>query len=113
MDRRCEQRGMRYEPESVDFHEADDIFFKRYELPVNALVPQHVHDYDHTTILATGALRVWCDEVLVGDVKAPVEMLIKANTKHTFLALEPSLLYCVHNLRGKTYRISEEHVLWH
>lgn len=99
-----------YEPKETRFYEADDVFFKMYELPKDAMVPQHAHDYDHTTLVASGEIRVWCDGVLVGDVQAPREMLIKAHSKHMFLALAPTVLYCIHNLRGKgDYKISEEH----
>lgn len=98
-----------------EFHDADDIFYKQYWLEVaGILVPQHAHDYDHTTLVAAGAIRVWCDDKFVGDVEAPKPMLIKANTKHKFMSLKDgTVLYCIHNLRGKKgYSISEEHHLW-
>lgn len=103
-----------FTPQAIEFHDADDIFFKRYTLPKDALVPQHAHDYDHTTLIAKGRIRVWCDGDILGDVESPQALLIRAGAKHTFLALEESVLYCIHNMRGREdYKISEEHELWH
>lgn len=95
------------------FAEVDDIFFKRYVLPEGSLVPQHAHAYDHATLLAEGRIMSWCGEV-AEEFAAPALITIKANAKHKFFAIEDSVLYCIHNMRGKgEYKISEEHKLWH
>lgn len=101
-------------PEDISFHDADDIFFKQYRLPKDALVPQHAHDYDHTTLVASGRIRAWCGEELLGDIDGPQALTIRAHCKHTFLALADTVIYCVHNMRGReAYKISQEHRLWH
>ena len=105
---------MSYEPielPDVEFSIADEIFIKQmYLKDAGMCVPQHSHKYDHTSMLATGSIRVWCDDVLIGDIKAPKPIEIKAGTKHTFMSLEPNtIVYCIHNTRDHGVEIASEH----
>jgi quercetin dioxygenase-like cupin family protein len=60
----------------------------------------HTHDFDHTTLLASGALSVKVDGV-VTEFKAPHMILIKAEYEHELTALEPNTVaYCVHAVRN-------------
>jgi len=81
----------------------DDIFIKQMFMAKRGhLVPQHVHKYAHHSMLARGSVRLWVDDVLVGDFKAPMPILIVAGKAHTFQALEDeSLIYCIHNVTGR------------
>lgn len=100
------------QPIGVEFSMPDGIFIKQYLIAeCGSYVPQHSHKYDHTTMLALGALRVWCDGELVGDFDAPSPISIKAGTKHLFQTLtENTLLYCIHNIsRTGDVEILEEH----
>jgi hypothetical protein len=92
---------------------ADGVFIKQMLLKdAGTLVPQHAHVYDHTTMLATGSVRVWVEGVLKGDFQAPKPLFIKAKVKHTFQSLEPNtLLYCIHRSRGGPIAIHAEHQL--
>ncbi len=87
------------QPISTDIALYGGVFAKRHVIPkAGTYVPQHAHSYDHLSLLAAGALRAWCDGVLVGDFIAPAEIRIPANTKHTFLALaDATTFYCLHN----------------
>lgn len=90
----------------------DGVFVKQMLLAAKGtMVPQHAHAYDHTSMLATGAVRMWEDEKLIGDFRAPYPLFIKAKVKHTFQSLEPNtLIYCIHNVhRTGTVQIYEEH----
>lgn len=92
----------------------DDIFIKQlYIEKAFTLVPQHSHEYAHTTLLVAGSVRVWKDGVLLGDFEAPNMVLIPAYAKHTFQSLEGNtLLYCIHNvMRTGKVEIYEEHQL--
>jgi hypothetical protein len=103
--------------EQPPFWEAvtDGVFIKQMLLKdVGTRVPQHAHVYDHTSMLATGAVRVWMDEKLIGDFRAPYPLFIKAKIKHTFQSLEPNtLIYCIHRLHPgyQIVPIHEEHQL--
>jgi len=105
---------MNYDPvdlPEVEFAMADGTFIKQmYLKDAGMFVPQHSHTYDHTSMLAVGSIRVWCDGDLVGDFNAPKPIDIKAGTKHTFKSLEPNtLVYCIHNLRDHGLDIESEH----
>lgn len=90
------------QPDKWEFHGADDIFIKQLYLEKKGyVVPQHAHTYDHTSMLATGKLRVWCGDELMGDFTAPTGIFIKANKMHMMLALEDNTTtYCIHNTHG-------------
>jgi quercetin dioxygenase-like cupin family protein len=61
----------------------------------------HIHNYDHTTLLAYGSVRVHVDGNTT-DFKAPQMIYIKAGKSHFIEALEDgTVAYCVHALRDK------------
>lgn len=81
----------------VEWCVSDGILIKQMAMDrAGILVPQHSHTYDHTSMLASGSVRVWQDDVFWQDVKAPLPIFIKAGVKHTFMSLEPSVIYCIH-----------------
>jgi hypothetical protein len=88
------------QPDSIETTLCDGIFIKSMVLHRKfTLVPQHSHTFDHVTMLATGSVRVWKDDELVGDFQAPHGILIEARTFHKFLSLEDNTtLYCIHHL---------------
>lgn len=59
---------------------------------VGAVVPQHVHDFDHTLLISVGGVRVWTGDGFDGpceDRWAPDTLNIPAGTKHKFMSLAP------------------------
>lgn len=76
----------------------DGLFIKSMVLHrVGAIVPQHSHRSAHLSMLAVGSVRVWRDDELLGDFKAPAGILIEASSKHRFLTLtDEVLIYCIH-----------------
>lgn len=99
--------------EDIEFSEIDGVFIKQMKLPfAGCFVPQHSHNYDHCTLLAHGSVKVYKDGDFHGEFKAPAMIEIKAMCKHTFESLEPSVLYCIHNVsRTGEPEIHEEHQL--
>lgn len=75
----------------------DGVFIKRIPLPKGLMVPQHSHSHSHATIIGKGKVRVWKDEKLLGEFQGGTVMNIPALSMHTFLALEDSEIYCIHN----------------
>lgn len=68
-------------------------------------VPQHVHDYNHVTLVASGKARLWIEGVWVADIEGFKAIEIEANRQHVFQALEPNTrLACVHQLNGAQYQ---------
>jgi quercetin dioxygenase-like cupin family protein len=83
----------------VEFHCVDDVFIKQMVMDRAGIhVFQHVHTYDHNSLLALGAVELWCDEELEGVYRAPSVILIRAGVNHRFVSLEKSIVYCIHNV---------------
>lgn len=96
----CEDCALCIEQPPFWEHTAPDgVFIKQMYLRHSGTqVPQHAHVYPHTTMLATGKMRVWKGGELLGDFTAPVPIYIEAKVKHTLMALEDhTLAYCIHN----------------
>lgn len=94
----------------------DGIFVKQmYLKDRGTMVPQHAHRYDHTSMLATGSVRMWQEDHFVADFTAPCPIFIKAGVKHRFQSLEPdTMIYCIHNASRKgRIEIVAEHQLSH
>lgn len=101
--------------DDVEWTTPDGVFIKGVFMDKKfLLVAQHSHEYAHTSLLVKGSLRVWKDEVYVGDFCAPCTIDIEAKTKHRFLSLEEgTALYCIHNVSQTTGKVAihEEHIL--
>ncbi len=95
----------------VEFTIQDGIFIKQmYMKDAGTFVPQHSHKYEHASMLAYGSIRVWQDDVLKGDFKAPIPINIPAGCKHTFMSLEPdTIVYCIHNCERFGLEIEDHH----
>lgn len=93
----------------VEWYIDERIFVKQMLMDREGIcVPKHKHDYDHCSMLATGSVRVWHDDKLVGDFKAPMPLTVKAGIFHTYMSLEPNtLVYCIHATNGAEVEISE------
>jgi len=60
----------------------------------------HVHQFDHLTLLASGALRVTVDGV-ASEFTAPHMIFIKAEKNHELVALkDDTVAFCIHALRN-------------
>ena len=79
---------------------SDGVYAKQQFLPANHYVMTHKHNYDHLSILASGACRV-----SVGDkmdyLYAPACIEIKAGIEHRIEALADSVWYCIHHTDEK------------
>lgn len=85
-----------------DFHSVDGVFIRRVRIPRDSFAPQHVHAHSHCTIVGHGKIIAWKGEVQIGIFLGGDIIEIAPNIQHTFLALEDTDLFCVHN---------EEHAL--
>lgn len=107
----CTSCDVEQPPEGIEFR-ANNIFVKQLLIArKDTLIPQHAHAYDHMSMLATGAVRVWKDGVLDRDYQAPAGIFIGAGIKHTFQSLEDAtIIYCVHAVAGDgDVEIAAEH----
>jgi quercetin dioxygenase-like cupin family protein len=87
------------EPVQTNIHLCEGLFVKHCIFAAGTHIAQHSHNADHLSIIATGAVRAWCDGALLGEFRAPAGIVIKARAKHMFLALEPlTTVLCVHRV---------------
>lgn len=87
------------QPIETNIHLCEGLFVKHAIFAEGTYIPQHSHDDAHLSVIATGSVRAWADGELLGDYRAPAGIVIKARTKHTFLALEPlTTVLCVHRV---------------
>lgn len=97
----------------VEYTSADDVNIMQITVPwKGTLIPQHSHEYDHTTLITNGRALVSHD----GNSKeyiAPDMIYIKAGVKHMFETLEDNtILYCIHNIsRTGEVEVKEDHQL--
>lgn len=80
---------------------AGEVYAKQVQLRAGRILVGHKHNYDHLSILASGAVAVTvCGKstVYVG----PTAVLIEANKVHEVAALKDSLWYCVHSVPEDT-----------
>ena len=100
------------QPVSTEWVTADDIFLKSYFIAEPGMyLPQHSHRYDHTTVIASGAIEVWQDDAYDGIYEAPRMILIRAGTKHLFKVLKAgTTILCIHNAsRPEVAAVIAEH----
>lgn len=86
--------------EIVEFvDEVCGLYFRSIVLPhIGTRVSQHTHEYDHATLVGSGAARLYVDGVHEGDYVAGQAIPVRAGKYHAFQSLAPNTrLTCVHN----------------
>jgi quercetin dioxygenase-like cupin family protein len=109
MNSPCDTCAVRAEcqPYGNEYTAADGVFIKEMCIPkAGTLVPQHSHEYDHTSFVAKGA--VICEGI---TYRAPYPIYIRAGVKHMFESLEDdTMVLCIHNVsRTGSVEVREEH----
>lgn len=77
----------------------------------------HRHNFDHTTIVFTGAVHVKATlpdgTLLERDFVAPDSFLVKADVEHEITAIADNTIYwCVYAHRTSQGEVSVEHTGW-
>lgn len=74
------------------------LYFRSIVVPRGIRVPQHVHPYDHATLVAQGAVSVEIEGSYAGVYSAGTAIEIKAHQRHEFVSLEDDTrLVCIHH----------------
>jgi len=95
-----------------------NIFIRRNRLPaVGDRVEGHAHNFDHTTIVFTGAVRVRArlpeGTVIERTFEAPAHFLVKADVLHEITATLPlTEFWCVYSHRTPQGRLVQEYDGW-
>jgi quercetin dioxygenase-like cupin family protein len=74
------------------------IYLKTYTVPdAQTLIPQHSHTHPHISLILSGAVRVWCDDRMLGQFIGPATIKIEAKRRHSFLTLTEGVVFaCIH-----------------
>lgn len=88
-----------------------------YLREAGAVVQGHTHNFDHTTIVFTGAVRVVATlpdgRTVTQDFHAPAHMLIKKDVTHEITALEDhTQVWCVYAHRTPQGDVVQEVTGW-
>lgn len=93
-------------PEIVEFvEEVAGIYFRSVLLPfAHMTIPQHIHPYDHATLIGSGRAALWVDDEFDGEYPAGTAVFLGANKKHLWESLEPNTrLTCVHDTTSANF----------
>jgi len=82
------------EPE-IRHHFGGGVYAKETIIPAGNWLVQHVHHFDHLSILAQGSVEL-ITEAGTQVITAPACITIKANQHHGVRSLTDVIWYCVH-----------------
>lgn len=90
----------------MSFETPDGVFIKFIHLKTTGWVAgKHVHDYDHTTMLAKGSVMAFVEGEEPQKYTAPSALLVKRGKSHAFMALEDDTrLFCIHNTLNPKFK---------
>lgn len=95
-----------------------NVFIRPNKLPaIGDAVDGHTHNFDHTTIVFTGAVKVTATtpdgRVIERDFNAPSHFLVKAEVTHRIVATEPGTeFWCVYAHRTPQGDVVQEYSGW-
>lgn len=100
------------QPTSIDIRLVDGVFVKSNHFRrAGTFAPQHAHHFDHLSYIASGAVRVTADGVLLGEFAAPASIVIPARVQHLFETLaDDTVVLCIHNA-DRAELVEREHTL--
>jgi quercetin dioxygenase-like cupin family protein len=79
----------------ITHHFGGGVYAKETTIPAGVELTQHVHQFDHLSVLAAGEVDLDVD----GEVQrltGPACVLVKAGRAHKVTALTPAVWYCIH-----------------
>lgn len=95
--------------------QSGNIFIRVQDLEkVGDKTTGHTHNFDHTTIIFKGAVRITAKlpngTEMVREAKAPHHFLIRAEVSHEIEALEDNTVYwCVYSHRNHQGEVVQDH----
>jgi CRP-like cAMP-binding protein len=93
-----------------------NIFLRKHALNAGDVIDGHKHNFDHTSIVFSGAVRVVArtpdGRDIVQEFQAPAHFLVRAEVTHEITALVPTEFWCVYAHRDPQGRITQEVTGW-
>lgn len=104
--------GPEYQPVETHFELADGVaVVSNLFVKAGAHLPQHTHEYAHSSMVANGRVKMWQDGKYLGEFGPGSIVVIPAHSKHIHQAQEDgTIVLCIHNVsRTGAIDITEEH----
>ena len=79
----------------ISHHFGGGVYAKETRIPAGYTLGQHVHLFDHLSILASGTAEISVDSETTQHT-GPACLVIKAGKQHEVHALTDVIWYCVH-----------------
>ena len=79
----------------ISHHFAGGVYAKETRIPAGARLMQHVHAFDHLSVLASGSVIVRSDG-WVESYSGPAVLTIKAGSAHEVDAITDAVWLCIH-----------------
>jgi hypothetical protein len=94
-----------------------NVFIRPNEMRLGDVVQGHTHNFDHTSIVFTGAVRVRArlpnGTVIERDFVAPAHFLVRADVEHEITALaDGTVFWCVYAHREPQGDVVQEYTGW-
>ncbi len=77
-------------------HFASGVYAKETRIPAGVVMTQHVHPFDHLSILASGTVAVTVDDASMGAITGPACINILAGKVHSVTAITDAVWFCIH-----------------
>lgn len=90
IDEQMEDAGI-----EVNHYFSTGLYTREHIMPANTRVVQHKHNFNHTSILASGTVMVTNDNKQF-EITGPAVMVIEAEQLHSILAITDAVWMCIH-----------------
>jgi len=84
-----------YDHMTVTHHFGGGVYTKQCVMSPGITYQQHMHNFDHLSILSSGAALVEVDGVIT-EHYGPTVLTIKANKYHSITPITEIVWYCIH-----------------
>lgn len=79
----------------IAHHFSSGVYAKETFIPAGTMLYQHVHSFDHLSVLASGTVLV-SDDGETKEVTGPCCLTIRAGVEHSVTAITDAVWYCIH-----------------
>jgi quercetin dioxygenase-like cupin family protein len=79
----------------IQHHFSSGVYAKHTTIPKDTVLTQHVHPYDHLSILASGTVSVKVENE-INIITGPACLTIAAHKEHSVTAITDATWFCIH-----------------
>lgn len=79
----------------IQHHFSSGVYAKHTTIPKDTILTQHVHPFDHLSILASGTVSLKVDDD-IRIITGPACLTIAAGKAHAVTAITDAVWFCIH-----------------